>query len=1141
MRRFGWTAVLVLLVAPAFSQQTLVFEAEEVSTPTDAWVTDQMVPNKWNLWTKDSDAAKKWSGGKVLQSAPVTADREKPEDGAPVLHTVLTKIPRGTWAVTIKYARGLAVSLDNKTWRRLSELDGKLGRFDIQDGKFEFWVDDRYAEQKSPGSCYYDSITLTPVMPERSGVVNGDFEFGADLRSSGWAFWSRDGGGSAELVPDGHTGRGLRITHTAADKDWAVTNGGRLAVKPGQAWQVSAWLKCQDSKGVDLTIAAFGQGKIITWSMASEGISGTTGWTRIEATGVTPKGADEIQIRVVGFGQALAWVDEVALRPGPPPPAPKPRVKVNGWAKQRVTEKLGRGVIALPLEGGKTYVGWRLLAEDPAGVAFNVYRAIGRGRSVKLNDAPVARTTDFVDEQPVGGMDSRYWVHPVVNGMELPASEQAGVAPRTVAKPYVSIKLQGDYAASSVGVGDLDGDGQLDYVIKQPAYSIDPYGAYWHASKDTYKLEAYRSDGTFLWRVDLGWGIEEGIWYAPYLVYDFDGDGKAEVAAKTSEGDPRDPDGHVTGGPEYVTVFDGTTGRPKARTEWIPRGDFGRGSGAYNFASRNQLGVAYLDGKTPCLLLARGTYTVMKVKALQLNAGKLDELWSYDSREEGPEWAGQGAHWMHTGDVDEDGRDEVLLGSVALDDDGKGLWNLGLGHPDFFFLGDLDPSRPGLEVTFSIEPGRKQNGVCMADARTGQILWGLGQQSYHVGMGMTADIDPTHPGCEVWAGEDGKGDPQGKNYGGAAPRWLFSAKGEMIARDAAVPAMTAIYWDADSQREVVPGSRVQKYRGQILTQGIEGNQIAWGDFLGDWREEIITSVKGELRIYSTTIPATDRRTCLLQDPIYRHDVAHVTMGYPKPPTPGRFIAQLSPAMWMTTSRATLKFGEPVQAKLVIAAAAGQPTRGTVRLEAPAGLTVAPTTLALDVPAGQLREAAFTVALKTKPAQLSALDTYVVKAILPGTAPLQSQVSLRREDVPLADALLAQAEDFAGQGGGEVKIRDDKVGSMGKAFSHWDTKDHWLSWKLRVPTAGKYLLVLRYCTPQTVQRRIEIDGGAPIVQAFPGTGGFGGPDNDWAHFVVRDPGQRWLGLELAAGEHTIKLTNVDGRGLNLDYLALVAMK
>ena len=682
-------------------------------------------------------------------------------------------------------------------------------------------------------------------------------------------------------------------------------------------------------------------------------------------------------------------------------------------------------------------------------------------------------------------------------------------------------------------------------MLKQPVDNIDPADSYWNASPDTYKLEAYLNDGTHLWTKDLGWGIERGIWYSPYVVYDFDGDGKAEVAVKTSEGDPRDPvDRRVRSGPEYLSILDGMTGKETARLDWPSRKDYGRSLGGYNLSSRNQLGIAYLDGKTPCLLVARGTYSIMTCIAYQYQNGKLKELWTWDNREErtGGNWRGQGAHWMHSGDVDGDGRDEVVLGSCVVDDDGKGLWTTGLGHPDRCFLGDLDPTRPGLEIFYHIEPRQKENGLCLVDAKTGEIIWGLKEQTYHVGSGMAADIDPTVPGTECWAAEDPKGAPKQDKYNGNPPKWLLSITGEILARDEKVPSVTTVYWDADSQRELVGGGRVYKYRGAALLQGLEGAQAVWADVIGDWREEIITSVKGELRVYTTTIPATDRRVCLLQDPVYRADVVHLAMGYAQPPVLGQYLAQIGPAMWLSTETPTLVHGQPVLGKVVISAPPDQALSGTVKLTGDDLASVSPDTVTINAGPGQMAEAAFQVTLKEAPALLYGGKSAAVTAQLQTAEPLTSSAALRIEELPLTGVPLAQAEEPADQGGGQVQIRDDKLGAVGKAISHWDSQGHWLSYKLTVPTEGKYWVVVRYCTPAGAARELTVDGGAPLPTSFGSTGGFGSPtQGDWSHACFRDAKGQRLVLPLAAGEHTLKLTNTDGRGMNLDYVGLVPVK
>ncbi len=542
--------------------------------------------------------------------------------------------------------------------------------------------------------------------------------------------------------------------------------------------------------------------------------------------------------------------------------------KVAGYATSRVREKIDRGVVAIRTSPTTVYVGWRLLNNDPPGAAFNVYRRIGDARAEKINAEPIRATTDFVDSAAPGGHCVYYSVRAANGGKEGPTSPEAEAVVSPGKAACVKIPLDSKTATvQKVGIGDLDGDGRYDFVVKTPKENIDPYEKYWSRSPDTYKLEAYRQDGKFLWRYDLGWAIERGIWYSPYLVYDFDGDGRAEVAVKTGEGDPRGPDGRVQTGPEYLTILDGRTGKPIARVDWPSRDAFG----TYNYASRNQLCVAYLDGKMPCLLVERGTYTAIILVAHEFHGGKLRELWRWDNRNESRKYYGQGAHWMHAADVDGEGRDEVAIGSAMIDDDGAALWTTGLGHPDHFYLGNIDPQHPGLEIYYGIETRNKRNSMCLVDARSGAILWGHDQPTVHIhASGLCSDIDPAHPGSECYSGERDFKDK----------RWLRSAQGKVIGtKDLGGLSPQAAYWDADRQRELVVGSRISKYGAAEPLARIEGELAAVADVFGDWREEIITSVPGELRIYTTTIPAEDRRACLMQDPIYRIDVAAAAMGY----------------------------------------------------------------------------------------------------------------------------------------------------------------------------------------------------------------------------------------------------------------------
>lgn len=706
-------AVAAVLGQHACGQTTgdvkpLVYEAENYTEPKDAWQTNGSSATKWNLWSTDTDTAKKWSGGVVLRSPTISRDRETAEDGAPPLHTRITGIPRGRYDVEIVRGSSLAVSRDGKTWRKMS--NGHIGTVEIKDGTFELWVDDRYARPGKPGAVYYDCIQFTPLPP------------------------------------------------------------------------------------------------------------------RVE----------------------------------------KP--KVIGYADKRIREKLDRGIVAMPIAGNKVYVGWRLLGSDPKGVAFNLYRCSGSDKPVKLNREPISKTTDFVVEQPPS-CEQQYFVRAIVGGKEGKSSPKVSTTPCVEGRPFVSVKLDGTNTFQKVGIADLDGDGKLDFVLKQPLANVDPYVKYWKRSPGTFKLEAYRHDGKLLWRHDLGWSIEQGMWYSPYLVYDFDGDGRAEVAVKTGEGDPRDADGRVQSGPEWLSILDGQTGKERARIAWPSRERFPD----YNYYCRNQLGVAYLDGKTPCIIVERGTYNVIKLVAYEFHDGKLRQLWTWEEREEDNSYRGQGAHCLRAADVDGDGRDEVIIGSAVIDDNGVALWTTGLGHPDHLTVGQLDPSRPGLQIEYGIERGRQSNTVCMVDAKTGNILWGLNEVTTHVhSSGLCADIDPQHPGVECYAGERDFKDK----------RWLFSAKGELIStNDMGGLSPRAAYWDASLQRALLISGRLSKFHGDTLPPRIEGSVIAVADIHGDWREEIITSLPGELRIYSTTIPAAARRPCLMQDPIYRLDVVGAAQGY----------------------------------------------------------------------------------------------------------------------------------------------------------------------------------------------------------------------------------------------------------------------
>jgi len=543
-----------------------------------------------------------------------------------------------------------------------------------------------------------------------------------------------------------------------------------------------------------------------------------------------------------------------------------------GWSATRVREALDRGVVAV--EGatpGSAHVSWRLLSADPSSVRFNVYRR-ANGVETKLTPLPIRATTDLIDAHVPAAADLSWRVAAVVSGRELPARDVdtwTGAAVRG----YRAMKLRDDVlSVDRVGVGDLNGDGAYDFVVKHPAGSVDPGRQV--PSKDTYKVDAYDGrTGAFLWRIDLGWNINHGIWFSPMVVRDLDGDGRAEVSlrsapyAATREQALDGGKGFVLDGPEYVSVYDGTTGREIAKADWIERGrseDWSDHTG--NRSSRHMLGVAYLDGKTPALLVVRGTYGLMKIDAWTLRERSLKKIWRWTNERQPFKYQGQGQHSIKVGDIDGDGRDEILNGSIAIDNDGRTMWSTGLGHGDRFYLSDINPRRPGLEVWYTIEDPHPQHGVSLWDAKRGELIFGTREpnKDNQVAGGLAGDIDPSHPGMEVW------GD-----------RFFFSAAGTPIAGPVP-PQNELVWWDGDLLRELHSRGAISKWKGPEIGR-TEGSVQLVADLAGDWREEIVTFANGELRMYSTPLPATDRRVALMEDPLYRNDVTHRSMGYPHVP------------------------------------------------------------------------------------------------------------------------------------------------------------------------------------------------------------------------------------------------------------------
>src|SRR5687768_13385618 len=406
---------------------------------------------------------------------------------------------------------------------------------------------------------------------------------------------------------------------------------------------------------------------------------------------------------------------------------------------QRQMELLDRGFVAVRT-GTNTFLSWRLLASDPENTSFNVYAGERKRTSTQV--------TSFSD---TNALASPYFVRAVVEGRE---SEPARALVFT--NEYLSIPLQlpAGYTANDGSVGDLDGDGAYEIVLKSEQRPRDT--AALGLSGQTI-LQGYQLDGAVLWTINLGKNIREGAHYTQFIVYDLDGDGIAEISCKTADGtmdgkgkvigdakaDWRDTNstsrtfGRVLKGPEYFTVFDGRTGAALATTNYIPeRGDLGGWGGVGgnggndnvgNRVDRFLAGVAYLDGERPSVVMCRGYYGRSVLAAWDWRDGKLTSRWVFDSKDKDNPYSGQGGHQLSVADVDNDGRDEIIYHSMVVDDDGKGLYTTGLRHGDALHVSDFDPDRRGLEV-FGVHENEERTvalgtpGAAAFEARTGKII-----------------------------------------------------------------------------------------------------------------------------------------------------------------------------------------------------------------------------------------------------------------------------------------------------------------------------------------------------------------------------------------------------------------------------------
>ena len=644
-------------------------------------------------------------------------------------------------------------------------------------------------------------------------------------------------------------------------------------------------------------------------------------------------------------------------------------------------EKLDRGLVVIPynLFGGH-FVSWRLLGTDDANTTFELLK---NGESVKSNIKQTTsvritggKATDkyqvvtyqngkMVDTTPEVSPWAKYYLEVK---LDKPADGKTKPYTTTINKETVSFPDGQDYSYSpnDCSVGDVDGDGQYEIFVKwDPSNSKDNSQ---NGVTGIVYIDCYKLDGTKLWRIDLGQNIRAGAHYTQFMVYDFDGDGKAEMMCKTAPGSKdgegnyvnqaatdenikaasntkdwvSEGSGRINGGHEYLTVFEGMTGKAIHTVAYYPnrnaKAALSEAQGSFNWDDRsgkNDLGsygnrgerylacVAHLAGadQNPSGVFVRGYYTYSYLWAVDFDGQQLKTRWLHSSDQKtsyrlmdanGNEQRltgttcssglgrntmyANGNHNLSCADVDGDGKDEIIFGSAALDDDGRMLYAVGFGHGDAIHLGDMLPDRPGLEL-FDIHEEKGDYAWDLHDAATGEIIWKGGQKGADNGRGCAADIIASTRGYEFWSAYGGF-DSSSRNQN------PFNATtGEQAGTNK--PSMNfRIYWDGDAQDELLDGTTITKYGGSTLGVGSTSNATSGQsnnstkatpnlsvDLFGDWREELIVrnSTNDALNIYSTATPTDYRVPTLMHDHTYRMAICWQNVAYNQPPHLGYYL------------------------------------------------------------------------------------------------------------------------------------------------------------------------------------------------------------------------------------------------------------
>lgn len=590
----------------------------------------------------------------------------------------------------------------------------------------------------------------------------------------------------------------------------------------------------------------------------------------------------------------------------------------SSWAQYSHTvnvDNLGRGVLAVKADAG-VFVSWRSLPSDDADLAFDVYRD-----GVKVNENPLTKMTNFTD--PEGTVDSKYVIKAILNGEEKESADAKNVWASDFMKIHLDRPEGGTspaggakedrnytYTPDDVSVGDVDGDGEFEFIVKWfPTNAAD--NAHTRYTGTTI-LDCYKLDGTKLWRIDLGRNIRSGNHYTQFMVFDFDGDGKAELICKTAPGtidgtgkavlmgddkesdDYRKSDGTVMSGPEYLTVFNGETGAEIHTISYNPPRDIRKhaksGADAWgdnygNRCERYLAGVAYLDGVKPSGIFVRGYYTASYVWAVDFDGKELKERWLHASEKSGEGIYGQGTHSLSIADLDGDGFDEIIMGSGAVDHDGSFMHSTKGGHGDALHVGDFIIENEGLEIYMPHEDKNGKYATSLRDGKTGEVLFYQSNPGKDVGRGLIANISSKFPGSEYWSALDGNVMSRGEVAGSRRPSVNFR-----------------IFWDGDLLDELLDGTAVTKANEDLTSLSnlklfgttshaascntTKATPNLQADIFGDWREEVIlhdSETESDLIIFTTTIPSEYKVPCLMTDRQYREAIAWQNVAYNQPP------------------------------------------------------------------------------------------------------------------------------------------------------------------------------------------------------------------------------------------------------------------